>query len=101
MTGGVKTALGIDIGPNRVSMAVVERKGDEYRVVRAVSRSPSQDAPASDQVEDVAGWLTSGSSEDREPRMSRAGGVGRPAQMLTCPQMPQNVREFVENELAA
>jgi Tfp pilus assembly PilM family ATPase/Tfp pilus assembly protein PilN len=106
MKSWAKTALGIDIGLSRVSLALVAREGDGYRLVRSVSQSLSDDAARSYPevaVEALARTLRKLKRHCRIPRMKAAMGVSVSPlvlQMLDLPkQVPPNMHEFVENEL--
>jgi Tfp pilus assembly protein PilN len=104
--GRARTALGIDIGADRVSLTLVAREADGYRVVRTACRSIAHGGSSSDGLADTAAFARALRKLRRQagiPRMKAVMGVSASPlvlQMLDTPrQMPQNVREFVENEL--
>jgi Tfp pilus assembly PilM family ATPase/Tfp pilus assembly protein PilN len=106
MKARTRTALGIDIGFNRVSVALVARTTDGYRLVRFASGALSDDVPkshAEETVEALSRTLRRLKRQGRIPRMKAAMGLSVSPlvlQMLDLPkQVPSNMHEFVENEL--
>jgi Tfp pilus assembly protein PilN len=104
MRGRRKTALGIDIGPSRVTVALVERKDGECSMLRYASCAVSDPAGETrDAPRALVHTLRRLRRQVGTPRVSAAMGISISPlvlQMLDMPkQMPQNVREFVEGEL--
>lgn len=101
-----KTALGIDVCRDRVSVALVSQDVHGFRLVRAASTPLPEGVPDAGSAEDIR-VLSSVIRKLRRragiPAMSAVVGMSVDPlvlQMLDVPkQMPANVGEFVEGEL--
>jgi len=106
MSRRAKTSLGIDIGGNRVTLALAVREHGGVRLLRAVSGPISNETLQTSSSPDMAALsrvIRRLRRQGRIPRMKAAMGMSLSPlvlQMLDMPrQMPSNVGEFVENEL--
>ncbi len=106
MKGRAKTALGIDICQDRVSLALISEDPSGYKVVRAGSISLPQGVLCDGglvEVHVLSKALRKLRRRTRIPRMKAAVGMSvNPLvlQVLDMPkQMPANVGDFVEEEL--
>jgi Tfp pilus assembly PilM family ATPase/Tfp pilus assembly protein PilN len=106
MSRRTKTSLGIDIGSNRVTLALAAREREGVRLLRTVSGPISNETSRTSGVQDAKALsraIRKLRRQGRIPRMKAAMGVSLSPlvlQMLDMPrQMPSNVGEFVENEL--
>lgn len=106
MTGCVRTALGIDVCQDRVSMALISEDPSGYKIVRAGSISLPQGVVCDGglvEVKTLSKVLRKLRRRIRIPRMTAAVSMSVAPlvlQVLDLPkQMPANVRHFVEEEL--
>jgi len=102
MSRRAKMSVGIDIGGNRVTLALAAREREGVRLLRAVS-GPILNGSGVAEVATLSRALRKLRRQGRIPRMKAAMGVSLSPlvlQMLDMPrQMPENVGEFVESEL--
>ncbi len=101
-----KRTLGIDICPGRVSAALLERTGQEYRVIASASNELTKGDAGRDSVEQaraVSRTIRKLGRRARSPRVKAALSLSaNPVliQILDMPKhMPANIREFVGSEL--
>ena len=101
-----RTTLGIDICPHRISAALMERTGWEFRVIAAASSDVVRGDAARDSVEQARTLLRTIRKlgrRARSPRVKAALSLSASPiliQILDAPKhMPANIREFVGNEL--
>ncbi len=106
MKGRARTALGIDVCQDRVSLALISQDPSGYKVVRAGSISLPQGVVCDGglvEVKALSKALRKLRRRTRIPRMKAAAGMSVSPlvlQVLDMPkQMPANVGDFVEEEL--
>jgi Tfp pilus assembly protein PilN len=102
----VKTTLGIDIGPHQVSAALVERAGQDFRVIAAASSDlPDVKTPqdSARQAKALSRVIRKLGRRARSPHVKAALSLSASPmliQILDMPKhMPANIRDFVANEL--